>query len=70
MVFWKDESKTESWHPRISKFSGTGGSCNFPGFGGRAPLVIESDRYSLAADSGIMTMMRKRVLSCGLMLCS
>lgn len=44
MVFWKDESKTESWHPRISKFSGTGGSCNFPGFGGRAPLVVESDR--------------------------
>ena len=44
LVFWKDEAKTESWHPHISKLSGTGGSCNFPGFGGRPPLVIESDR--------------------------
>ncbi|CAM9580369.1 unnamed protein product, partial [Hapterophycus canaliculatus] len=44
LVFWKDEAKTESWHPRIAKFSGSGGTCNFPGFGGRPPLVIESDR--------------------------
>ncbi|CAM9143892.1 unnamed protein product [Scytosiphon promiscuus] len=44
LVFWKDEAKTESWHPRTPKFSGTGGTCNFPGFGGRPPLVIESDR--------------------------
>lgn len=44
LVFWKDEAKTESWHPRTPKFSGTGGACNFPGFGGRPPLVIESDR--------------------------
>eukprot|EP00752_Nemacystus_decipiens_P002251 g2132.t2 len=44
LVFWKDESKTESWHPHIAKLSGSGGSCNFPGFGGRPPLVIESDR--------------------------
>lgn len=44
LVFWKDEAKTESWHPRVSKLSGTGGSCNFPGFGGRPPLMIESDK--------------------------
>lgn len=48
LVFWKDKSKIESWHPRTPKLSGSGYSCNFPGFGGRPPLVIESDRYGLS----------------------
>lgn len=48
LVFWKDKSKVESWHPRTPKLSGSGYSCNFPGFGGRPPLVIDSDRYGLA----------------------
>ncbi len=40
---FKDSSKTETWHPSIEKFTGRGGSENWPGFGGRAPLVIEGD---------------------------
>ncbi|CAM9148260.1 unnamed protein product, partial [Sphacelaria rigidula] len=43
--FWKDEQRRVTCHPRIDKFSGSGNGCNFPGFGGRPPLVIDANRY-------------------------
>ena len=41
--FWKDSNKLETWHPNIEKFTGRNGSENWPGYGGRPPLVIEGD---------------------------
>lgn len=45
VMFWKDANRTASWHPDVTKYSGTGNTGNFPGFGGRPPLVIDSGRY-------------------------
>jgi hypothetical protein len=42
LIFWKDDSRTERWHVE-EKYTGRNGSENFPGFGGRPPLVIEGD---------------------------
>jgi hypothetical protein len=43
LKFWKDERKTELWHDPNTKYSGRDGSENFPGMGGRAPLIINGD---------------------------
>lgn len=40
---WRNRERTESWHPEIDKLTGRHGSENWPGFGGRPPLVIEAD---------------------------
>ncbi|CAM9186377.1 unnamed protein product, partial [Phaeothamnion confervicola] len=39
-VFCRDESRAERWHTE-EKYSGRDGNENFPGFGGRPPLVLE-----------------------------
>jgi hypothetical protein len=41
--FWKSSDKRETWHPTIDKFTGRGGSENWPGCGGRPAFVIEGD---------------------------
>jgi hypothetical protein len=40
---WKNSSKSEVWHEGIEKYTGRQGTENWPGFGGRPPLVIEGD---------------------------
>jgi len=41
--FFKDEGCQERWHESPEKFCGRNGDQNFPGCGGREPLVIEGD---------------------------
>ena len=40
---WKNADQTDSCHPDIEKYSGRRDNMNWPGFGGRPPLVIEAD---------------------------
>ena len=47
LKIWKDSSKTELVHPSVDKFSGRNGSENWPGFGGRAPLIVEGSQAYL-----------------------
>lgn len=42
LIFWKDDTRSERWHPE-EKLTGRNGSENWPGCGGRPPLVIEGD---------------------------
>ena len=55
--FFKDASKTEVWHPEVEKFSGRGGNENFPGQGGRPPLVIEGSQAIIE----VLTTMSKKL---------
>eukprot|EP01041_Mallomonas_annulata_P000210 gene210-379_t len=41
--FYKDSLKNETWHAGIDKFTGRNGNENWPGYGGRPPLVIDGD---------------------------
>jgi hypothetical protein len=43
VIFWTSRSKTEKCHPLVDKYTGRNGSENWPGFGGRDDLIIESD---------------------------
>jgi hypothetical protein len=43
---WRSPEKTDSAHPEIEKLTGRGGTENWPGCGGRPPLVVEGD-YAL-----------------------
>ena len=43
LIFYKDAMKTTVLHPDTPYFSGRDNNRNFPGFGGRPPLVIKSD---------------------------
>eukprot|EP01041_Mallomonas_annulata_P001367 gene1367-2639_t len=40
---WKTNDKSEVWHTDVEKYSGRGGSENWPGFGDRPPLVVHGD---------------------------
>ena len=46
VVIYKDESCTEHWGKR-KKYTGSSGSTDWPGAGGRPPLVIPADSFHL-----------------------